>query len=72
MRIDYCIDGKYNEWVKSVERENKLGIRDQKQSINEFKKQDTVEFYQQIRLDGHSIDKEKWEIDTSKIMKQAG
>ena len=67
-----AIDGKYNEWVKSVERENKLAwIRDQRETINEFKKQDTVEFFQQIRPDGYSLDTEKWEIDTSKIMKQA-
>ena len=33
-----AIDGKYNEWVKSVERENKLAwIRDQRETINEFK-----------------------------------
>ena len=67
-----AIDGKYDEWVKSVERENKLAwIRDQRETINEFKKQDTVEFFQQIRPDGYSLDTEKWEIDTSKIMKQA-
>ena len=46
-------------------------IRDQRETINEFKKQDTVEFFQQIRPDGYSLDTEKWEIDTSKIMKQA-
>ena len=67
-----AIDGKYDEWVKSVERENKLAwIRDQRETINEFKKQDTVEFFAQIRREGYSRDTEKWEIDTSKIMKQA-
>ena len=42
-----------------------------RETINEFKKQDTVEFFQQVRPDGYSLDTEKWEIDTSKIMKQA-
>ena len=46
-------------------------IRAQRETINEFKKQDTVEFFQQISPDGYSLDTEKWEIDTSKIMKQA-
>ena len=46
-------------------------IRDQRDSINEFKKQDTVQFFQQIRPDGYSLDKENGNIDRTKIMKQA-
>ena len=66
------IDGKYDDWVKSVERENKLAwIRDQRDTIYEFKKQNKVEFLQQVRPDGHSLDKERWEIDTKDIMKKA-
>ena len=42
-----------------------------KQSIEEFKKQDAPEFYQQFRPDGHSIDKEKWDIDKSAIIEKA-
>ena len=66
------IDGKYDDWVKNVERENKLAwIRDQRDTIHEFKKQNKVEFLQQVRPDGHSLDKERWEIDTKDIMKKA-
>ena len=67
-----AVSGKLDEWKADKERKNKLAwIRDQKQSIEEFKKQDAPEFYQQFRPDGHSIDKEKWDIDKSAIIEKA-
>ena len=67
-----AIDGKYDEWVKNIERENKIAwIKDQRQSIEEFKKQKSPEFFQQINPDGYSINEEKWEIDKVHIMEQA-
>ena len=66
------VQGKLDEWKADKERKNKLAwIRDQKQSIEEFKKQDAPEFYQQFRPDGHSIDKEKWDIDKAAIIEKA-
>ena len=51
---------------------NKLAwIKDQKILIKEFKNQKTPEFLQQINPDGHSVDKEKWDIDENSIIKQA-
>ena len=67
-----AIDGKYDEWVKNIERENKIAwIKDQRQSIEEFKKQKSPEFFQQINPDGYSVNEEKWEIDKVHIMEQA-
>ena len=66
------IDGTYDEWAEKKVIANKLAwIKEQKQSIEEFKKQDTVEFWQQFRPDGYSVDKEKWQIDVKEIKKQA-
>ena len=67
-----AIDGKYDEWVKNIERENKISwIKDQRQSVAEFKKQESPEFLQQIHPDGYSVNEEKWEIDKVHIMEQA-
>ena len=66
------VEDKLDKWKADKERKNKLAwIRDQKQSIEEFKKQDAPEFYQQFRPDGHSIDKEKWDIDKAAIVEKA-
>ena len=39
--------------------------------MKEFRNQKKPEFWQQFRPDGHSVDKEKWNVDTDMIMKQA-
>ena len=66
------LEGKYDEWEQNKIKENKLAwIKDQKQSIIEFKKQQSPEIYNQINPDGHSIEKEKWNIDFKEIIKQA-
>ncbi len=66
------LEGTYDEWKEQKEIANKLAwIRDQKIMIKEFKEQDTPEFYQQFRPDGHSVDKEKWNVDKDMIIKQA-
>ena len=66
------INGTYDEWIEQKEIANKLAwIRDQKIMIKEFKEQDTPEFYQQFRPDGHSVDREKWNIDKTTLIEQA-
>ena len=66
------IEGTYDTWMDKKVLANKLAwIKDQKILIEEFKEQDTPEFYQQFRPDGYSIDKKKWNIDKDKILKQA-
>ena len=39
--------------------------------IKSFRNQKAPEFLQQINPDGHSVDKEKWEVDITKVRKQA-
>ena len=66
------VDGTYDEWKEKKIVADKLAwIRDQKIMIKEFKEQDTPEFYQQFRPDGHSVDKEKWNIDKTTLIEQA-
>ena len=51
---------------------NKISqIKEQRETIEQFKKQKAPEFYQQFRPDGYSVDKEKWDIDKSFILEQA-
>ena len=66
------IDGTYEDWEKEKVKANTMSwIKEQKTSIEEFKKQKTPEYYNQINPDGHSIEKEKWDMDMSLVMKQA-
>ena len=66
------IDGTYKDWErKKVHKNISAWVKDQKESIMDFKKQKTPEFYQQYRPDGYSVDKEKWSISESTINKQA-
>ena len=66
------IDGTYNSWSEQKVVANKLAwIKEQKQSIEEFKNQKAPEFFQQVRPDGYSVDKETWNINTDEIGKQA-
>ena len=66
------ISGEYDEWATKKVIANKLSwIKEQKQSIEEFRNQTKVEFWQQVRPDGYSVDKEKWKLDIDEIKKQA-
>ena len=66
------IEGKFDEWATKKVIANKLAwIKEQKESIEEFKKQKTPTFYNQVNPDGYTIDKEKWQMDTKEIKKQA-
>ena len=66
------LEGTYDDWMENKILSNKLAwIKDQKILIEEFKTQKTPEFLQQINPDGHSVDKEKWDIDENSIIKQA-
>ena len=67
-----AIDGKYNEWVENIERENKLAwIKDQRQGVEEFKNEKAPEFWEQFRPDGYSVDKETWEMDIDLMKERA-
>jgi len=66
------INGTFDEWAEQKFIKNKLAwIKEQKQSIEEFKKQDKIEFWEQFRPDGYSVDKEKWNLDTNHIKQMA-
>ena len=66
------IEGTFDEWATKKVIANKLSwIKEQKQSIEEFRNQTKVEFWQQVRPDGYSVDKEKWKLDIDEIKKQA-
>jgi hypothetical protein len=66
------INGTYKEWEDKKVKANTISwIREQKESIEHFKKQKTPEFLQQVRPDGYSVDKEKWVGDDSLLIKKA-
>jgi len=66
------IEGKFEEWSHKKIIANKLSwIKDQKEEIKSFRNQKSPEFLQQINPDGHSVDKEKWEVDITQVRKQA-
>ena len=66
------IEGTFDEWATKKVIANKLSwIKEQKQAIEEFKNQKSPEFLQQVRPDGYSVDKEKWQMDIEEIKKQA-
>ena len=66
------ISGEYDEWATKKVIANKLSwIKEQKQSIEEFKKQKAPTIFNQINPDGYSIEKEKWSTSFEKLKKQA-
>ena len=66
------IDGTYDDSAEQKVIANKLAwIKEQKQAIEEFKKQKSPEFLQQVRPDGYSVDTEKWNIDMSQVQEVA-
>ena len=66
------LEGTYDEWVEKKVIANKLAwIEEQKISIEEFKKQQEPEFYNQVAADGHTLDKEKWQTNIKQLKEQA-
>jgi len=66
------IDGTYDDWVEKKINANKLAwVQEQKELIEEFKKQKAPEYLQQVNPDGYSVNKEKWNIDMNRIHKEA-
>ena len=64
------IDGIYDEWAEKKVIANKLSwVKEQKEQLKEYKKQKGPEFYNQINPDGHSVEKEKWNMDMGSILK---
>ncbi|MBC8422077.1 MAG: hypothetical protein H8E03_01500 [Pelagibacteraceae bacterium] len=65
------INGTFDEYEQKKISENKKAyIRDLKQSITEWKNSpDTVTFLNQVNPDGHTVTKEKWDVD-KKVLQQ--
>ena len=66
------IEGTYDKWSEEKIKNNKITwIREQRESIEEFKKQKTPSFFNAVNPDGYSVEKEKWATDFVKIEEQA-
>jgi hypothetical protein len=62
------IEGKYEEWQERKIKENKISfLKDSIQQIKEFKNQKAPEFYNQVGVNHPEMEKEKWDIDMTKI-----
>ena len=66
------VDGTYDEWIKSKEKENKIAwIQEQKESIEVWRNQKAPSVYNQINPDGQQLAKEKWLNDSKELNKKA-
>jgi len=66
------IAGTYEAYEKRIMLDNKRSwLRDQILQIEEYKKQTSPTFFNQINPDGHNIQEEKWDINTENIVKMA-
>ena len=66
------IEGKFDEWAEEKVKNNKIvWIKEQRESIEEFKKQKSPSFLNAINPNGYSVEKEKWATDFIKIQEQA-
>jgi len=66
------ISGEYDEWATKKVIANKLSwIKEQKESIKDFKKQSAPTIFNQINPDGYSVEKEKWDMNFEKLKVQA-
>ena len=66
------IEGKFDEWAEEKVKNNKIvWIKEQRESIEEFKKQKSPSFLNAINPNGYSGEKEKWATDFIKIQEQA-
>ena len=62
------IEGKYEEWEKEKIKQNKIAfIKDQIQTIEEWKDMKAPEWYNQVGVNYPEMEKEKWSVDTSHI-----
>jgi len=66
------IEGKYEEWEKNKIKQNKISfIKDSIQKIEEWKNMKSPEFFNQVGVNYPELEKEKWDIDMSKVHKEA-
>jgi len=66
------ITGEYDDWAKKKVLLNQRSfVEEQLQNVDEWKNQGDITFYNQINPDGHSVEKEKWDINKEKIIEQA-
>ena len=62
------IEGKYEEWEKEKIKQNKIAfIKDQIQTIEEWKDMKAPEWYNQVGVNYPEMEKEKWSVDTTHI-----
>ena len=62
------IEGKYEEWEKEKIKQNKIAfIKDQMQTIEEWKDMKAPEWYNQVGVNYPEMEKEKWSVDTTHI-----
>ncbi len=64
-----AVKGKLNQHIEDTVRNNKKAyVEDMRQSIEDWKNtKNYVEFFNQINPDGHSIEKENWNVDKDQI-----
>jgi hypothetical protein len=66
------LDGTWDAYEKEKVLKNKRSwIIEQLQSIVEWRKAEEVKFLNQINPDGHSVEEEKWDMNTDSIKKMA-
>ena len=66
------LEGKFDEWATKKAIENKRAwVKEHKEQLIAFKNQTAPDVYNQVSPDGHSVDKEKWNIDFNKLKEQA-
>ena len=66
------IEGKYEEWAKKKVLLNQRSfVTEQLESVEEWKNQGDVTFYNQVNPDGHSVEKETWSTDKEQLEKLA-
>ena len=62
------IEGKYEEWQNEKIKQNKIAfIKDQMQTIEEWKDMKAPEWYNQVGVNYPEMEKEKWSVDTTHI-----
>ena len=62
------IEGRYEEWEKEKIKQNKIAfIKDQMQTIEEWKDMKAPEWYNQVGVNYPEMEKEKWSVDTTHI-----
>ena len=66
------LEGKYDEWEKEKVKQNKISfIKDQIQSLEEWRDKKAPEFYNNVGVNHPELQKEKWGGDMKKVKIEA-